>query len=144
MTAPHLTPYVDAGPLVFLSGRIAFDEHGEVGGDITVQTQRCLERMERVLRDAGLTPSEVAKCTVWFASRHQLRRLQRRVCGVLRRTRASALHRGQRAGDYRGIGRDRGDCQPGRTGMNRVACRVFNQVCRRRWNDAAVERLVAA
>lgn len=66
MTAPHLTPYVDAGPLVFLSGQIAFDEHGEVSGDITAQTQRCLERMERVLRDAGLTSSEVVKCTVWL------------------------------------------------------------------------------
>lgn len=69
MTVPHLAPYVDAGPLVFLSGQIAFDEHGDVSGDVAVQTQRCLERMECVLRDAGLTSSHVVKCTIWL--RHQ-------------------------------------------------------------------------
>jgi len=69
MTAPHLAPYVDAGPLVFLSGQIAFDEHGHVSGDIAVQTQRCLERVERVLRDAGLISSQVVKCTIWL--RHE-------------------------------------------------------------------------
>lgn len=69
MTAPHLAPYVDAGTLVFLSGQIAFDEHGDVSGDIAVQTQRCLERMERVLRDASLTSSQVVKCTIWL--RHE-------------------------------------------------------------------------
>jgi 2-iminobutanoate/2-iminopropanoate deaminase len=69
MTAPHLAAYVDAGSLVFLSGQIAFDEHGVVSGDVTAQTHRCLERMELVLRDAGLTSSQVVKCTIWL--RHQ-------------------------------------------------------------------------
>lgn len=69
MTAPHLASYVDAGPLVFLSGQIAFDEHGDVSGDVAVQTRRCLERMELVLREAGLTSSQVVKCTIWL--RHE-------------------------------------------------------------------------
>jgi 2-iminobutanoate/2-iminopropanoate deaminase len=69
MTVPHLAPYIDAGPLVFLSGQIAFDERGDVSGDVATQTQRCLERMERVLRNAGLSSSQVVKCTIWL--RHE-------------------------------------------------------------------------
>lgn len=63
---PHLASCVDAGSLVFLSGQIAFDDSGSVTGDIAAQTHCCLERMERVLRDAGLSLSQVVKCTIWL------------------------------------------------------------------------------
>jgi 2-iminobutanoate/2-iminopropanoate deaminase len=69
MAAPHLTSYVDAGPLVFLSGQIAFDEHGNVTGDVGAQTRRCLERLEHVLDQAGLSPKQIVKCTIWL--RHE-------------------------------------------------------------------------
>jgi len=69
MIAPHLSPFVDAGSLVFLSGQIAFDEHGAITGDAATQTHRCLQRLERVLRDAGLALPDVVKCTIWL--RHE-------------------------------------------------------------------------
>jgi 2-iminobutanoate/2-iminopropanoate deaminase len=69
MTLPHLAPFVDAGPLVFLSGQIAFDAHGVIRGDVAEQTQCCLERMQRVLHDAGLSKTQVVKCTIWL--RHE-------------------------------------------------------------------------
>jgi 2-iminobutanoate/2-iminopropanoate deaminase len=69
MTAPHLSPFVDTGSLVFLSGQLAFDESGAIEGDATVQAHRCLERLESVLRDAGLALADVVKCTIWL--RHQ-------------------------------------------------------------------------
>lgn len=69
MALPHLAPFVDAGSLVFLSGQIAFDAHGVISGDITEQTQCCLERMQRVLHDAGLSKTQVVKCTIWL--RHE-------------------------------------------------------------------------
>jgi 2-iminobutanoate/2-iminopropanoate deaminase len=69
MTSPHLAPFVDTGSLVFLSGQLAFDEHGAIKGDAAIQTRRCLERVESVLRDAGLSLSDVVKCTIWL--RHE-------------------------------------------------------------------------
>lgn len=69
MTAPHLSPLVDTGSLVFLSGQIAFDEQGVITGDVTRQTRRCLERLESMLLDAGLALSDVVKCTIWL--RHE-------------------------------------------------------------------------
>lgn len=69
MTIPHLSPYTHAGALVFLSGQLAFDAHGTVSGDVTTQTRRCLERLDHVLRDAGLSLAQVVKCTIWL--RHE-------------------------------------------------------------------------
>jgi 2-iminobutanoate/2-iminopropanoate deaminase len=70
MATPHLSPFVDTGSLVFLSGQIAFDENGVITGDVAAQTRRCLERLEGVLRDAGLTLSQVVKCTIWLRHEH--------------------------------------------------------------------------
>ena len=61
MTSPHLTPLVDCGGLVFLSGQIAFDENGAVTGDIATQTHRCLERLEAVLHTAGMSLTQIAR-----------------------------------------------------------------------------------
>ncbi|WP_430391692.1 RidA family protein [Dyella sp. 20L07] len=69
MTTPHLSPYVDTGALVFLSGQLAFDEEGNIEGDVAQQTTRCLQRLERVLADVGLTPYQIVKCTIWL--RHE-------------------------------------------------------------------------
>lgn len=66
MALPHLAPFVDTGSLVFLSGQIAFDENGDIRGDVAEQTHRCLERIERVLEDAGLSLTQVVKCTIWL------------------------------------------------------------------------------
>jgi 2-iminobutanoate/2-iminopropanoate deaminase len=70
MATPHLSPFVDTGSLVFLSGQIAFGENGVITGDAAAQTHRCLERLEGVLRDAGLTLSQVVKCTIWLRHEH--------------------------------------------------------------------------
>lgn len=66
---PHLAPYVDTGSLVFLSGQIAFDDDGAIRGDVTAQTTRCLQRLEQVLRELQLSPTDIVKCTIWL--RHQ-------------------------------------------------------------------------
>jgi 2-iminobutanoate/2-iminopropanoate deaminase len=70
MASPHLAPFVDTGSLVFLSGQIAFDARGVVSGDVAAQTRRCLERLEGVLHDAGLSLSQVVKCTIWLRHEH--------------------------------------------------------------------------
>jgi 2-iminobutanoate/2-iminopropanoate deaminase len=69
MATPHLSPIVDTGSLVFLSGQIAFDSDGAITGDAAAQTRRCLERLEAVLHDAGLSLTDVVKCTIWL--RHE-------------------------------------------------------------------------
>ncbi|MET0504531.1 MAG: RidA family protein [Luteibacter sp.] len=69
MAAPHLSAFVDTGSLVFLSGQIAFDPDGSIRGDAAAQTRRCLERIEAVLHEAGLTLAHVVKCTIWL--RHE-------------------------------------------------------------------------
>lgn len=63
---PHLAPSVDAAPFLFLSGQLAFDEHGGISGDVAAQTRRCLERCRDVLATQGLDLDAVVKATVWL------------------------------------------------------------------------------
>jgi 2-iminobutanoate/2-iminopropanoate deaminase len=63
---PHLSPCVDTGSLVFLSGQIAFDDDGVIRGDVAAQTTRCLQRLEQVLREVRLSPAHIVKCTIWL------------------------------------------------------------------------------
>jgi 2-iminobutanoate/2-iminopropanoate deaminase len=66
MAPPHLAPIVDAGEFLFLSGQIAFDASGKVGGDVARQTTICLERLEAALREAGLDRTSIVKCNIWL------------------------------------------------------------------------------
>lgn len=54
---------------LYCSGQIPLDPAtGEIiGGDITVQTERVLENVEAVLREAGMAFSNVVKTTVFLA-----------------------------------------------------------------------------
>ncbi|AXB78885.1 RidA family protein [Novosphingobium sp. P6W] len=63
---PHLSPAMVAGDLLFLSGQLAFGPEGRIEGDISVQTRRCLERLENVLREHGLDRSAIVKVSVWL------------------------------------------------------------------------------
>lgn len=65
MTA-HLAPFVDADPLIFLSGQLAFDAQGLIEGDVGVQTRLCLQRCRNVLQGLGLGLDDVVKATVWL------------------------------------------------------------------------------
>jgi 2-iminobutanoate/2-iminopropanoate deaminase len=66
MAAPHLSQLVDAGELVFTAGQLAFDENGQISGDIAAQTARTLQNLEAVLKTAGLGLQDVVKTTVWL------------------------------------------------------------------------------
>jgi len=68
MAAPHLSPYVVHGDLIYLSGQLAFDAHGAITGDIAAQTRRCLDNIAATLAKLGLTPGAVIKTTVWITS----------------------------------------------------------------------------
>ena len=63
------SPGTTGGGLVYTSGQVAWDEHGElVGrGDPTAQTRQVLANVESVLREAGATPDDVLKCNVYLA-----------------------------------------------------------------------------
>ena len=54
---------------VFCSGQIAIDpETGEVvGGDVAIQTERVLQNLIAVLREAKMGPENVVKATVYLA-----------------------------------------------------------------------------
>lgn len=56
---------VDPGPLVFVSGCVAFDEHGNlVGpGDIAAQTRQAMLNVGACLESAGASFSDVVKIT---------------------------------------------------------------------------------
>ncbi len=59
--------YMEAGDTVYVSGQIAFDAHRHfVGGDIRLQTEYALRRIESVLADAGCSVSDVIKTTVYL------------------------------------------------------------------------------
>ena len=63
------SPGSTAGGLVYTSGQVPWDEHGElVGlGDPTAQTRQVLSNVESVLREGGATLDDVLKCTVYLA-----------------------------------------------------------------------------
>ena len=61
---------VTAGNLVFVSGQVARNVHGElVGkGDIKAQTRQALENVKDVLEVAGATMDDVVKVTVFVTN----------------------------------------------------------------------------
>ena len=61
---------VTAGNLVFVSGQVARNVHGElVGkGDIKAQTRQALENVKDVLEVAGATMADVVKVTVFVTN----------------------------------------------------------------------------
>jgi reactive intermediate/imine deaminase len=63
------SPGTTAGSLVYTSGQVAWDDHGElVGlGDPTAQTRQVLSNVESVLREGGATLADVMKCNVYLA-----------------------------------------------------------------------------
>ncbi len=60
---------VISGGFLFCSGQIALDpQSGElVGGDVTAQTERVLQNLVAVLREAKMGPENVVKATVYLA-----------------------------------------------------------------------------
>lgn len=67
MVAPHLSPWTDAGPLVFFSGQLPFDANRTISAtDIADQTKQTIENIATVLGQAGLGLADVVKATVWL------------------------------------------------------------------------------
>jgi 2-iminobutanoate/2-iminopropanoate deaminase len=72
LQAPQpIGPYsqgVISGGFLFCSGQIAIDpETGElVGGDVAAQTERVLQNLVAVLREAKMGPENVVKATVYL------------------------------------------------------------------------------
>ena len=64
---PHLAPFTQAGPLIFLSGQLPFNSDGQtIDGDIGQQTIQTLQNLERVLTSLGLNRLHIVKATVWL------------------------------------------------------------------------------
>lgn len=70
------------GSMLFLSGVTSRNPDGSVfgTGDITAQTERCLDNLSTLLRDAGATLDDVVAVTVYvrdmshFEAIHEVRR----------------------------------------------------------------------
>ena len=57
-----------AGSLMFISGQIPVDPAtGEIPAGITAQTERSLANVKAILDEAGITPANVVKTTVFLA-----------------------------------------------------------------------------
>jgi len=66
MVAPHLSPWTQAGALVFVSGQLARDADRKISAtDIDGQTTRAIRNIAHVLEGAGLTLADMIKTTVW-------------------------------------------------------------------------------
>jgi len=72
--APHGGPYshgIRVGDLVFTAGQGPFSNDGQVvGSDVASQTDATLDNIERILRDAGATLSDVVKVTAHLQDLH--------------------------------------------------------------------------
>ena len=91
---PHLSPAVRSGSLLFLSGQLAFDDQGQIGGDIEAQTALILEHQFAVLAQHGLSPENVVKAGVWLTERDNFQRFDQafaRAFGTHRPTRSTVI-----------------------------------------------------
>ncbi|AZS80981.1 RidA family protein [Achromobacter spanius] len=62
---PHLSTALRTGSLLFLSGQLAFDDKGEIHGDVSEQTALILARHADVLAQHGLGLENVVKASAW-------------------------------------------------------------------------------
>ena len=62
-------PGTMAEGFVFVSGQVGWNENGDlVGvGDVRAQTVQTLKNVVAVLKEAGTTPADVLKCTVFLS-----------------------------------------------------------------------------
>jgi len=71
-------PGVRAGDFIFVSGRVAKDENGNMcGGTIEEQTRWTIESIRRVLNAAGADLSDVVKITVYLEDARNFGRYNR-------------------------------------------------------------------
>lgn len=66
MSELPFSPFAEAKGLVFTAGQLALVDGAITSSDITEQTHRAIDAVERVLRLAGLTLNDVIKTTVWL------------------------------------------------------------------------------
>jgi 2-iminobutanoate/2-iminopropanoate deaminase len=73
---------VEAGDFVFLAGQIARDPvTGKlIDGDITAQTARCLEIVADILKNLGLSLSDVVRTTVYLSDQNNFDAMNRVYC----------------------------------------------------------------
>ncbi len=64
----HFSDAVVAGRTLYVSGLVATNEAGEVvgAGDVLEQTRQIFRNLERILDEAGATPADVAKVTIFM------------------------------------------------------------------------------
>jgi len=61
-----LSPAVIANGFVFVSGQIALQDGAIVGSDIRAQTRFILDRIDRILDQAGTSMAHVVKTMIWI------------------------------------------------------------------------------
>lgn len=67
--AAPFSPAFRAGDQLFVSGQLAFNSDGTVNtGDIHEQTQYCLNQIDAILKDAGLTRNDIARVGIWLTN----------------------------------------------------------------------------
>jgi enamine deaminase RidA (YjgF/YER057c/UK114 family) len=66
---PHLSTALRTGSLLFLSGQLAFDDKGEIHGDVAAQTSLILAHHAAVLTKHGLGLENVVKANAWVTEK---------------------------------------------------------------------------
>ncbi|NQD95013.1 RidA family protein [Pseudomonas sp. CrR25] len=91
---PHLSPAIRTGSLLFLSGQLAFDNKGQISGDVAAQTALILEHQFAVLAQHGLRPENIVKAGVWLTDRGDFQRFDQAFAdafGAHRPTRSTVI-----------------------------------------------------
>jgi reactive intermediate/imine deaminase len=64
--AVPLTPAVQCGPLLFLSGQVPTETDGSIPSGIAAQTSLVLSKLRMLSEEAGFTLSDIVKTTVFL------------------------------------------------------------------------------
>lgn len=66
---PYSQAIKASGSFLFISGQIPLTATGElIAGDVQSQARQCLKNLQAVLAEAGLTPANVVKTTIFLTT----------------------------------------------------------------------------
>ncbi len=61
-TSPRMSQIVIHGETIYLAGQV-----GNPESDVAAQTAECLEKVEKLLAEAGSDKTRILQCTIWLA-----------------------------------------------------------------------------
>ena len=69
-TVVPISPAIQAGKLLFISGQLGLDDNGElVSADAELQVRQCIKRLQEIADAAGAGLERIVKANIWVTDK---------------------------------------------------------------------------